>query len=109
MSIQSVRFFLLKGLKTGIRIAFSILQDLESLLLHQVDLFQRNDTLLLQRTRIELSDSWMSTNDFIHLWLSKGWFITFIMTPATVANQVNEYILMKLVSVGMRYTYGHQS
>ena len=54
-------------------------------------------------------DSWMSTNDLIHLRLSEGGFISFIMAPATIANQVNEYVLMKPIAVGMSYAYRHQS
>src|SRR5689334_3042749 len=50
----------------------------------------------------------MIMNDFVHLWLCESRFISFIMTPATIANQVDKYILMKLVSVPMCYTYSHQ-
>src|ERR1051326_1060352 len=40
------------------------------------------------------------------MWLSKGGFVTFIMTPTAVADKVDQDILMELIAKGICQAYG---
>src|SRR6266567_5248847 len=51
----------------------------------------------------------MGTNGFIHVRLSEGRFVTFIVAPTAVAHQVDQDILMELIAEGICQAYGYQA
>src|SRR5438067_349226 len=47
--------------------------------------------------------------DLIHLRLCEGRFISFVMSPATIADQIDQDVLMKTVTIGMGHAYRRQT
>src|SRR5579859_1830707 len=65
--------------------------------------------LLLKLPCIQFAYRGMIANDIIGLRLRKRGFIAFIMAPTPIANQVNQNVLMKVITKGVGNAYGHQT
>src|SRR5215470_4866705 len=85
------------------------LQNSKRILEHCIGFSLCNDPLAFELLSIELSHSWMCTDGLVHLWLGEGRLVTFVVSPSTVADKINEDIFMTFLMVGIGQSYRGKS
>src|SRR6266571_2709235 len=88
-----------------IRLLLGLLQHSKRFLYHLLRLRLSHYTQLLKVASIEFPHRRMLAYDLIHPRLCKGWLISFVMSPATIADQIDQDVLMKMIAIGMRHAY----
>src|SRR6266700_2975806 len=105
LTVNEVIRINLLHMSATIRLLLGLLQHSKRFLYHLLRLRLSHYTQLLKVASIEFPHRRMLAYDLIHPRLCKGWLISFVMSPATIADQIDQDVLMKMIAIGMRHAY----
>ena len=79
------------------------LKIIQNLFLHSGNLFWIGCAIIKEFLFVKLGNGSHLSNLFIHHWLRKTWLIKLIVTIFTISNQVNNDVMVELLSVLCRH------
>src|SRR5579863_4121498 len=100
MPIHSVRPIVLSMLLVIVGFMLGLVQNGNRIFEHCVGFAWCDDACAFELLSIELAHCRVCANSLVHLRLGEGRLVTFVVSPAPIADEVNQDVFMTLLPIG---------